>query len=111
MIQQMTGFTLLESVLTLTLSSISAATAFSYLNDWAEISEQTSLKYNQQVASYSMQTHLIWAKAEGREMPSWDNVIQFSGVEHKVNNSGQLLLTTSNGQCLGVNHQGQAIPC
>ncbi len=111
MIQQMTGFTLLESVLALTLSSISAATAFSYLNDWTEISERTSLKYNQQVAAYSMQTHLIWAEAEGRKAPSWEEVIQVSGVNHNVDQLGQLLLTNSNGHCLGVNSQGQPIQC
>jgi type II secretory pathway pseudopilin PulG len=111
MYQQMTGFTLLESVLTLTLSSITAATAFSYLNDWTDISQKVSLQYNQQVAAYSMQTHHLWAKAEGRETPSWDNVLHISGIEHKVSPSGQLKLITSSGNCLGVSPQGQLSSC
>lgn len=111
MYQQMTGFTLLESVLTLTLSSITAATAFSYLNNWTEISQQASLRYNQQVAAYSMQTHQLWAKAEGREAPNWEYVLHISGIEHKISQSGQLRLIASNGNCRGIDPQGQLSSC
>lgn len=105
MLQQMTGFTLLESVLTLTLSSITTATALSYFNDWVSISEQTSLNYNQQVASYAMQTHQMWAKAKGADAPKWSEVIQISGLESHVSNIGQLSLSNES-HCRIINAQG-----
>lgn len=108
MLQQMTGFTLLESVLTLTLSSITTATALSYFNDWVSISEQTSLHYNQQVASYAMQTHQMWAKAKGAEAPKWSEVIQISGLESHVSNNGQLSLSNKS-YCRAINAQGTFI--
>jgi type II secretory pathway component PulJ len=47
MFQKMAGLTLLEGVLALTMSSITAATAFSYLDDWIVTSEKVVLHYSQ----------------------------------------------------------------
>lgn len=109
MLQQVKGFTLLESVLTLTLSSITTATALSYFNDWVSISEKTSLNYNQQVASYAMQTHEMWARAAGRDAPKWAEVIQISGLDSRITSQNYLYLSTTHGLCRKIDPSGNQI--
>lgn len=106
MFQKMKGFTLLESIVTLTLSSITMATALSYFDDWITVSERTSLNYNQQVSSYAMQTHQVWARAAGRETPKWSEVVQISGLESHITSQGFLSLSTAHGQCRQLDSQG-----
>lgn len=111
MFQQMAGFTLLEGVLALTLSSITAATAFSYLDDWIVTSEKAVLHYSQQVAISSMQTHRIWAEATGREQPKWHDVVLLSGLESEVSMNGSLTLETPHQNlCISLNDHGEISP-
>lgn len=111
MFQQMAGFTLLEGVLTLTLSSITAATAFSYLDDWIVTSENAVLHYSQQVAASSMQTHRIWAKAAGRKQPEWQDVVLLGGLDNQVSTNGRLILETSHQSlCVSLDNHGEVEP-
>jgi len=110
MFQQMAGFTLLESVLTLTISSITTAAAITYIADWAAISAEAGLEYNQQVASYTMQTHQIWAQAAGKKQPSWEDVVQINGFDSQVSANGQLtLISADNKFCSTINRQGKVL--
>jgi len=111
MFQQMAGFTLLEGVLALTLSSITAATAFSYLDDWIVTSEKVVLHYSQQVAASSMKTHQIWAEATGSEQPKWQDVVLLSGLESQVSMNGNLILATPHQNlCVSLNDRGEVSP-
>lgn len=110
MFQQMAGFTLLESVLTLTLSSITTATAIHYLGDWATVSAEAGLRYNQQVASYTMQTHQTWAQAAGKAQPSWNEVLKINGFDHQIAANGQLtLISADNKLCITINRYGDLL--
>lgn len=110
MFQQIAGFTLLEGVLTLTLASITTATAMNHLGDWVSISEETSLRYNRQVASYAMQTHQMWAKAAGKEAPKWQDVISISGINSHISSSQQLSFTSdSKNHCLALDQYGRTL--
>jgi type II secretory pathway component PulJ len=105
MFQQMAGFTLLEGVLALALSSITTATALSYLDDWIITSEQTVLHYSQQVAMSSMQTHQIWAKAAGKAQPKWQDVVSLNGLDSHISSQGELALSSLNKNlCIKLNH-------
>lgn len=86
------GFTLLDQVVALSIASVGAATAASYLDEWITISDQSVSTYSQQVASSAMHTHRIWAQAEGREAPQWQDVIYLSGIDYTLDNKGQLIL-------------------
>ena len=86
------GFTLLDQVVALSVASIGAATAASYLDQWVSVSDQSVGQYSQQVASSAMHTHRLWAQAEGRSAPSWQEVVYLSGIEHKLDKNGQLIL-------------------
>jgi type II secretory pathway pseudopilin PulG len=111
MFQQMAGFSLLEGVLVLTLSSITTATGLSYLNDWIVTSEKSVLHYSQQVASSSMQTHQMWAKAAGKEPPKWRDVILLNGIESQVSMNGSLALrTTHQSLCVSLDERGEISP-
>lgn len=110
MFQQIAGFTLLESVLTLSLASITTATALSHLGDWISISEKTSLHYNQRVASHAMQTHRMWAQAAGKESPTWNDVFQSTGIDTHISTDGSLILTSSQkSYCLAISPEGQPL--
>ncbi len=105
--QQMAGFTLLEGVLILTVSSITTATALSYLDNWMTVSEQATLHYSQQVALSSMQTHQIWAKASGKQQPQWQDVIAISGLDSHISKQGKLALKTAHQYlCIQLDNTG-----
>lgn len=111
MFQQMAGFTLLEGVLVLTLSSITTATGLSYLDNWIETSEKAVLHYSQQVATSSMQTHQMWAKAAGREPPEWQDVISLNGIQSQVSMNGSLALKTPHQSlCVSLDVRGEISP-
>ncbi|MEH6447946.1 MAG: hypothetical protein V7765_04710 [Oleispira sp.] len=111
MFQKMAGFTLLEGVLVLTLSSITTATGLSYLDNWIETSEEAVLHYSQQVATSSMQTHQMWAKAAGREPPEWQDVISLNGIKSQVSMNGSLALSTPHQSlCVSLDDRGEISP-
>ena len=92
------GFTLLDQVVALSIASIGAATAANYLDEWVATSDQSASLYSQQVASSAMHTHRIWAQAERRSEPEWQDVIYLSGIDHELNQKGQLILHNQQGQ-------------
>lgn len=109
MIQQMAGFTLLEGVLVLTLSSITTATALNYLETWVVSSEKAVLHYSHQVASSSMQTHQLWAKAAGHEPPKWQEVVILKGIDSQISSTGNILLSSSRQDlCMALDSHGNA---
>lgn len=111
MFQQMAGFTLLEGVLALTLTSITTATALNYLENWVDTSEKAVLNYSQQVATQSMQTHQMWAKAAGREQPKWPDVILINGLDSEILTNGALSLSSAHQSlCITLDDAGEISP-
>jgi len=90
------GFTLLDHVVALSVASISAATAATYLDDWLTVSEQSTMQYSQQVAASAMHTHQVWAQAEGRAAPQWKDVVYLSGIDSRLSADGSLIIKSPN---------------
>lgn len=111
MFQKMAGFSLLEGVLALTLTSITTATALNYLENWVDTSEKAVLDYSQQVAMSSMQTHQMWAKAAGHEQPKWQDVILINGLDSQVLANGTLSLNSAHQSlCISLEGSGEVSP-
>lgn len=106
--QKNRGFTLLDSVLAITLTGITAATAASYLDGWLEASDTGVMEYNKQVAISAMHTHQAWAQATGGTTPEWRDVITLGGVNSEQSADGQLIVRSANsGQCFVLSKTGK----
>ena len=112
MIRRMHGMTMLEVVVTTTVTGLAATAAISRLDGWTQQSEQHSVYFAAQVASSSMQTHRIWAQAAGKDMPQWQDVVSIEGMDYETDQNGNLTLRSGeHNACYRLDREGTVSDC
>ena len=97
------GFTLLDSMAAITITGLAAATAASFMDEWAHKADEEVLNFSQHIAASTLYTQRYWEQASGTPKQSWQETIEVKGLNVSERNGELIIQSNHSSNCRRIN--------